>query len=406
MPIKRRTSIGKWLVAVGLLLCSLPVSARTDSVRVSRWDTLPDVLFDVKVKTSNKQSTPPKDNFWRRMFAGHIDRTFERKFDYSLVVVPSWSREGSIGLGGMAAALYRLDRSDSSLAPSDVSISANASIKGFFYVGALGNTYFKGGRSRLKYELSFSQRKLNFWGISYDFCDVHPAINYTRWRVKADAFYDYMVYDGLYVGAALNIGYNAIVKIDDLSYLEGQKDAYLTTGIGLSLQYDTRNNISYPTKGWNVLFRQMVYPGVFGNCDRTLWRSTLTVDYYQRLWRGGVLAFDLYGELNSKDAPWALREEAGGIYRLRGYYSGRYIDNNIVSLQMEVRQKLFWRVGLAAFIGCGSVFPSFQEWRWSHLLPSGGVGLRFEFKHNLNLRVDYGFGRGTSGFVLSLGESF
>ena len=82
------------------------------------------------------------------------------------------------------------------------------------------------------------------------------------------------------------------------------------------------------------------------------------------------------------------------------------VDNNLLSAQMELRQKLFWRVGVAAFVGFGSVFPSFKELRPDHILPTYGVGLRFEFKHNVNLRVDYGFGRGTSGFVLSLGESF
>ncbi len=403
MSIKSRAVFRNWMAAALLSLLCLPVSARTDSIQAQHREPVPDALFDVKIKTSPKAK---KDNFWRRMFAGHIDRTFERKFDYSFVVCPSWSREGSVGLGGMAAALYRLDRSDSALAPSDMSLSANASLKGFFYVGIIGNTNFKGRRSRLKYELSFSQKKLNFWGISYDVCAVHPAINYTRWRVKADAFYDYMVYPGLYVGAALNIGYNSAVRIDNIAYLEGQKRTYLNTGVGLSLQYDTRNSITYPTRGWNVLFRQMLYPEFAGNCHRTLWRSTLTVDYYQHLWRGAVLAFDLFGELNSPNTPWVLREEAGGIYRLRGYYSGRYIDNNLLSLQMELRQKLFWRVGLVAFVGCGSVFPSFKEWRWNHLLPSGGIGLRFEYKHNLNLRIDYGFGKGTSGFVLSLGESF
>ena len=101
-----------------------------------------------------------------------------------------------------------------------------------------------------------------------------------------------------------------------------------------------------------------------------------------------------------------MREEAGGQYRLRGYYRGRYMDNNLASFQVELRQKLFWRVGVAVFGGLGSVFPSFKEWRADQLLFTAGLGLRFEFKHNVNLRVDYGFGRGTSGFVLSLGESF
>ena len=378
----------------------LPDTLASDSAVREEGKAWSNVLFDVKVKPyvpKKKKNGKEGGGFLRHTFGGHIDRTFEQAFDYSIVLVPSFSREGSVGIGGMGAALFRLDRKDSLMPPSDISLSGNASIKGFFYAGLLGNMYFPGRKSRLNYEISFSQRVLNFWGINYDSCLVRPAVFYTRWNVRAAAFYDYQVLKGFYLGAAVDFSYNSAVKIDDISYLDGQKRSYTLTGIGLSLQYDTRDFIKTPTRGMNFLLRQMIYPEFMGNAGRTLWRTMFTANYYQRLWDGAVLAFDLYAEINSENAPWALREEAGGQYRLRGYYR---------SFQVELRQKLFWRVGVAVFGGLGSVFPSFKEWRADQLLFTAGLGLRFEFKHNVNLRVDYGFGRGTSGFVLSLGESF
>ncbi|MDE7338467.1 MAG: hypothetical protein K2M92_04170, partial [Bacteroidales bacterium] len=79
----------------------------------------------------------------------------------------------------------------------------------------------------------------------------------------------------------------------------------------------------------------------------------------------------------------------------------------------ELRQKLFWRLGLVAFGGFGALFPDFSSLRAEHLLYSTGVGLRLEFKHNVNLRVDYGFGRRdpvsgrfTGAFVVTLNEAF
>ena len=33
-----------------------------------------------------------------------------------------------------------------------------------------------------------------------------------------------------------------------------------------------------------------------------------------------------------------------------------------------------------------------------------GLGLRFEFKHRMNIRIDYGFGKGTSGLVVQFAE--
>lgn len=387
------------------MMSVVPLFAQAEREHSPKADTLQDALFQIKVKKKQDEK-PKKDNFLRRMFAGHVDRTFEKPVDFSAVIVPSFSREGSVGLGGMAAALYRLDRKDSMMQPSDVSLSANASIRGFFYVAILGNTYFKGRKSRINYELSFSQKKLDFWGIDYDSCAMRPAIEYTRWKILANAYYDYQVVKNFYIGAALNFSYASVRQIDDERYLDGQDRSYVITGMGLSVQYDSRDYIGNPTRGFNILLRQMVYPEPFGNTGRTLWRTTFIGDYYRKLWRGAVLGIDLYGELNSSDSPWPLREEAGGIYRLRGYYAGRYMDNNMLSAQVELRQKLVWRVGVAVFAGCGSVFPSFRELRWDMVLPTYGLGLRFEFKHNMNLRVDYGFGRGTSGFVVSLGESF
>lgn len=396
-----------WAIPVEAVV--LPDTLASDSAVREEGKAWSNVLFDVKVKPyvpKKKKNGKEGGGFLRHTFGGHIDRTFEQAFDYSIVLVPSFSREGSVGIGGMGAALFRLDRKDSLMPPSDISLSGNASIKGFFYAGLLGNMYFPGRKSRLNYEISFSQRVLNFWGINYDSCLVRPAVFYTRWNVKAAAYYDYQILKGFYLGAAVDFSYNSAVRIDDVSYLDGQKRAYTLTGLGLSLQYDTRDFIKTPTRGMNFMLRQMIYPEFMGNAGRTLWRTTFTANYYQRLWDGAVLAFDLYAEINSENAPWALREEAGGQYRLRGYYRGRYMDNNLASFQVELRQKLFWRVGVAVFGGLGSVFPSFKEWRADQLLFTAGLGLRVEFKHNVNLRVDYGFGRGTSGFVLSLGESF
>jgi hypothetical protein len=39
-------------------------------------------------------------------------------------------------------------------------------------------------------------------------------------------------------------------------------------------------------------------------------------------------------------------------------------------------------------------------------LPNGGIGLRFEIQKRMNLRIDYGFGAGSSAFYFSFNEAF
>lgn len=56
--------------------------------------------------------------------------------------------------------------------------------------------------------------------------------------------------------------------------------------------------------------------------------------------------------------------------------------------------------------GGGTVFPELGQLRMSDVLPNYGLGLRVEFKHNVNIRIDYGFGKDTGGFVFQFAEAF
>ena len=138
-----------------------------------------------------------------------------------------------------------------------------------------------------------------------------------------------------------------------------------------------------------------------------MYKTTLTIDYFQPLWKDAVMAVDLYGMYSGKDTPWPLRAELGeGGSRMRGFYAGRYIDNNQLNAQLELRQRIIKRVGVVAWIGYGGVFESFDRLSWDNMLLNYGAGVRFELKHNVNLRVDFGFGRDTFGVVFNMGEAF
>ena len=352
--------------------------------------------------TSNKK----KDSFFNRLIHGNIDRTREKRFDISFISAPSYTREANFGIGGMASGLYRMDRQDSIMPPSDITLTFNASVLGFYAIGAKGNNYFKGNRSVLAYKVEFTSKPLDFWGISYDSCAVSPVITHTRQQIEIDANYQYKVLKNFYVGGTLDFRYTDISKIDDIAYLQGQKKSYIATGLGLSLQYDSRDFIPNPQQGIYLMLRQSIFPGMLGNTNKTMHRTTFITDTYQSFWNGGVFAFDFFGQLNGNDAPWPLKEMLGGNQRMRGYYAGRYIDNNIVSSQIELRQHLIQRFGGVAWLGGGTVFPSFNKFKMRNLLPTYGIGLRWEFKHNVNARIDYGFGKQTGGFVFNIGEAF
>lgn len=53
----------------------------------------------------------------------------------------------------------------------------------------------------------------------------------------------------------------------------------------------------------------------------------------------------------------------------------------------------------------GTVFHG-KGFKLDNLLPNGGIGIRWEFKKNVNVRLDYGFGKGESGIIFNINEAF
>lgn len=94
---------------------------------------------------------------------------------------------------------------------------------------------------------------------------------------------------------------------------------------------------------------------------------------------------------------------------MRGYYQGRYRDNNMAVIQAEYRIPLFWRFGAVAFGDIGNVAPAPGQLNFTDLKYSYGGGLRVAMNkaEKLNLRGDFGINaKGTGGFYLQLGEAF
>ena len=361
-------------------------------------------------KPEKERTARERKGFLRRIvryFEGsNVDRTFEKKIDVTFAGGPSFSKNTSLGIGLLAAGLYRLDRTDSVTVPSDVSVFANVSVSGFYALGVTGNTIFAHNRQRVNYTVMFSSAPRSLWGIGYDAGRYNPESTYSEKHYLIEASYLHEVLPRTYVGGIVSFEHTRGVKFSDQAYLYGQKRSYTATGIGLIVEYDSRDFIPNPYRGVYVSFQECFFPKGLGNCERSLWRTTFTADAYRRVWKGGILAADLYAVFNSEGTPWPMLARLGGNQRMRGYYQGRYTDNDMITVQVELRQRIWRRIGCAVWGGAGNVFPSLDRFDWSHTLPNYGVGLRWELKKRVNVRLDYGFGKKTSGFLLSINEAF
>ena len=342
-----------------------------------------------------------------RYFAESNDVKPAKKFDFSVIGGPYYSSDTKLGIGIVAAGLYRRNLNDTINPAGQVNIYGDISITGYFKVGVRGSQFFSGQKYRMAYDLSFESMPDKFWGIGYDMASQNSNMTkYKRWHAQLDAsFLINIGHPGLYLGPRLLIDYLDGKNIKQPQLWNFQRNKTFTDAIGLAVEFDTRDNVFNAYKGVYARIDQLFAPRFIGN--RYAFSSTeVTVSYYHQLWRTGVLAGRLHSRLTYGNTPWGLMSKLGGSYTMRGYWEGRYNDKCAADFTLELRQHLFSRFGAVVWGGVGEVFAKPKDIFNTHLLWNAGVGLRWEFKHRVNVRVDYGFGQHENGLIFSINEAF
>lgn len=92
---------------------------------------------------------------------------------------------------------------------------------------------------------------------------------------------------------------------------------------------------------------------------------------------------------------------------LRSYSSVRYIDRNLLAFQAECRIVPLWRrVGAVVFLGAGDFFDKMEDLHFNRIKFSAGIRYLFSRSVKINIRLDYRFGKNSSGDYLDLNEAF
>jgi len=183
--------------------------------------------------------------------------------------------------------------------------------------------------------------------------------------------------------------------------------------IGPSFIYDTRNNNTYTTSGMIISSYYDVMHGIFYNNHYV--GALLNVEYSQffLLQRQLVLGLDVKEQsLMGGESPFYLLPQLGDDALMRGYYTGRYRDRNLLAGQTELRYRISDRFGIVGFLGAGEV--AHNGFTASALKPDYGGGFRYFFdtEKGLSIRMDYGLGEKPAGepreqgFYIALGEAF
>lgn len=334
-------------------------------------------------------------------------RDITRRPDFSFIGGPHYSSDAGLGLGLVMAGVYSTCPEDTLQLPSNVSIFADASTKKYFKVGIEGIHVYRHGDRRVNYEVSFKSYDTYFWGIGYDRArSERNKSRYTLLDLKIFADHLWRFHRNLFGGPLMELDYIKANHPDGDPTWTGITARTTSLALGGHLVLDTRDNLTYPTRGWLGELSQKFYPRFFGNSNHSFSETEGAVNFYHGVWRGGVIAARLHCCFTYGRTPWGLMPTVGGRGALRGYYEGQYRDKCETDVVVELRQKIYHRIGMAAWVGMGAVYPDFRHFSRRYLLPNAGIGYRWELKRNTNVRLDVGFGKGCWGLDININEAF
>ena len=329
-----------------------------------------------------------------------------RKMDFSLIGGPYYSSDSKFGIGLVAAGLYNTFPEDTLTKPSNISLSFKATTAAHFELGVSGEHIFPHDRYRLTYEVSFSSIRTRYWGVGYDMCsNDNNESKYRYLASSAEAHFAWRIGRNIYLGPMMTFNYVNAGDLQKPELWEGDPLRTFNYGIGASFRFDTRDNLTAPKHGVFVRFDQSFDFKWMGN-KYPFKVNELTAAWYGPLWKGATLATQLHWRVTWGDTPWALMSSIGGSSSMRGYFEGRYRDKGEADICVELRQHVWRRNGVVAWVGAASLFPKLSEINFHEILPNFGFGYRWEFKKNVNVRVDVGFGKHQSGFFFNINEAF
>lgn len=352
----------------------------------------------------------------QKLLSNEKDTT--RKASFMPIPVLGYAQETGFEFGLGALYSFYMDRKDTTNRSSNFSGTASYSTKKTYNLTLKGDAWTKGNRYHFIGEVRFKKTPFNFYGIGNNTqkSDEDKLVQ-QQIKILLDAEKTFIknAYTGLSLGFE-NYSFTdkMIGGIYSSSPILHDRAGGSVVYVGLSQSYDTRNSNNYPTKGFFGRITYQYAPDVFGGSHFTGSQIKVNVRNFWSLASKVVLGVQgLYHTVQGTQTPFYLLPQLGNDEIMRGYYTGRYRDENLLAAQAELRYRFMNRFGIVAFAGGGKVFAN-GNLSLDDLKPNYGVGGRYFFDtaKGLSVRLDYGVGekkvneKRQSGFYISLAEAF
>ncbi len=270
--------------------------------------------------------------------------------------------------------------------------------------------YFKGGDFHLTGYLGFKDFADKFYGIGSNTTeDMEEDFGYQSLKINVSIRRRYGSY--LYLGLQYDFEsfkptqfkQEGILDSGEVNGSEGGN----VSGLGGIFIWDSRDDVFFPTSGMLLQASATLFAPILGG-DYRFQRFSVDFRQYFTLFSNHVLACQESIQSSSGAVPFQWLPIMGGPWVMRGYILGRFRDKNSIVIQMEYRLPLVWKFGMAVFLGCGNVAQRMSQFRLDEFKLAGGFGIRYRLlkKFSTNIRLDFGFARGSFGVYAMINEAF
>lgn len=179
----------------------------------------------------------------------------------------------------------------------------------------------------------------------------------------------------------------------------------VTSGVGLTLEYDSRDNFFSPTDGLKYELNYLWFDDVIGSdVDYTLTELT-ALNYFKitEHWRTAIRV-----EANYVDSEQILPPYATPYISMRGIPAARYQGQSVALSELEVAYRINLRWELSAFAGIGKASDSFSDFSDSDSRVSKGAGFRYLIarRYDFNMGIDIAKGPEDTVFYIQAGSAW
>jgi hypothetical protein len=314
------------------------------------------------------------------------------------LLVPSIITEPAVGYGVVGAAIYfHSSYSAKHGPPSMTGVLGGGTQNGTWMAGAFHVGYWNHDRIRYMGALVRTNINIGYYGSGYieSLADEPVNLNLNAWLVLQQVKFR-LAGTNFFIGGRYLLleTYNTFEIPVDIPEFEGTEFSSTLSEATAVLNYDSRNNVFSPNKGFFIELSG-TYSDTWMGSDGLYGRLSARMIGYFPANDKLMIGVRHESTYSFGDIPFYARP----IVILRGAPLMKYQNNNTTVMEAEVNWNVYKRWNLVGFTGMGNAFSDFESFEKGKSISSVGTGFRYLLAQKFGLQMGMDFAKSTDDFA-------